>query len=177
MNSIVEEVILVNEHDQVLGRAEKMAAHRNGDLHRAFSIFIFDPTGRLLIQKRAKTKYHSGSLWSNTCCSHPRPDEATDIAAHRRLQEEMGFDCDLKEVFDLVYMAELDNNLIEHEYDHVFIGHFAGQPVVDSREVEDWRWIGMDSLIDHVEAKRDNYSYWLRMFLGKSHQLLKPSRI
>jgi len=173
MSSIVEEVILVDKNDQVLGKAEKIATHVKGDLHRAFSIFIFDRTGRLLIQKRARTKYHSGGLWSNTCCSHPRPEEDTHIAAHRRLKEEMGFDCDLKKVFELVYKAELDNNLIEHEYDHIFIGQFADEPVVDSREVEEFRWIGMDSLIDEVAAKYNNYTYWLRIALGESCQFLK----
>ena len=124
----MEKVILVNEDDQSTGWMEKMEAHRKGVLHRAFSVFIFNDNGEMLIHRRALDKYHSGGLWTNACCSHPREGETTEESAHRRLMEEMGFDCDIQEQFSFIYRAELDNDLIEHELDHVFFGRFNGKP-------------------------------------------------
>jgi isopentenyl-diphosphate delta-isomerase len=118
----IEQVILVNEQDQPVGACEKMSAHEQGLLHRAFSVFIFNSRGRLLLQQRSKGKYHSGGLWTNTCCSHPRPGETTEDAAYRRLQEEMGFQTELFHAFTFTYRAELDKELVEHEIDHVFTG-------------------------------------------------------
>src|SRR5918997_6014944 len=126
-----EEVILVDERDRVLGASGKLRAHREGALHRAFSVFVFDGEGRLLLQKRARGKYHSAGLWSNTACGHPRPGEATREAARRRLREEMGFDCGLREAFQFLYRAELGGALVEHEYDHVLIGAHEGDPSPD----------------------------------------------
>ncbi len=159
----MEEVVLVDENDRPVGRAEKAEAHASAKLHRAFSVFVFDSAGRLLLQKRAKAKYHSGGLWSNTCCSHPRPGEATESAARRRLGEEMGFDCEITKVFDLVYYAELENKLFEHEYDHVFVGRFDGSPVQDTAEVEDWKWTDVRTLAGDLRANPLLYSYWLRV--------------
>jgi isopentenyl-diphosphate delta-isomerase len=157
-----EQVILVDEGDRELGASEKMRAHRDGALHRAFSIFVFDAQGRLLLQKRAREKYHSGGLWSNTCCGHPRPGEPTPEAARRRLREEMNFECELTEVFSFIYRAELDNKLVEHEYDHVLVGRFDGEPSPAAAEVEDWRWVGVAELARDLRANPEGYSYWLR---------------
>src|ERR671913_2483251 len=142
-----EEVILVDEHDRVVGAGEKLRAHREGALHRAFSVFVFDAGGRLLLQKRAREKYHSGGLWSNTACGHPRPGEPTATAARRRLREEMSLDCELREAFEFVYRAELDGALVEHEYDHVFVGTHEGDPAPDPSEVAGWRWVTMGELL------------------------------
>ena len=158
-----EQVILVDEQDRELGAGEKLQAHRDGALHRAFSIFVFDPAGRLLLQKRAAGKYHSGGLWSNTCCGHPRPGEATLAAARRRLREEMNFDCELREAFDFVYRAELGGALVEHEFDHVFVGELAGDPPApEPSEAEDWRWVSMNELREGLREQPARYSYWLK---------------
>ena len=158
-----ERVILVDERDRELGAAEKLSAHRAGALHRAFSVFIFDGRGRLLLQRRARGKYHSGGLWSNTACGHPRPGEATDAAARRRLREEMGLDCELRPAFEFVYRAELGGGLVEHEYDHVFAGASEEEPAPDPSEVEDWRWVSMEELRRGLREEPHRYSYWLKL--------------
>ena len=135
-----EQLVLVNENDQAIGVGEKIHTHVIGALHRAFSVFIFNSTGQLLLQKRSSTKYHSRGLWSNTCCGHPRPGESIVEASQRRLSEEMGFDCDVKEVFEFIYQAKLDNGLYEHEFDHVLVGRFNESPTPNPDEVEDWKW-------------------------------------
>jgi isopentenyl-diphosphate Delta-isomerase len=163
----MEEVVLVDENDRPVGRAEKLEAHSTPKLHRAFSVFVFDSSGRLLLQKRAKAKYHSGGLWSNTCCSHPRPGESVASAARRRLREEMGFDCEVTKVFDLVYYAELDNNLFEYEYDHVFVGRYDGSPGPDAGEVEDWKWVEVEALAEDLRERPRDYSYWLKASFGE----------
>lgn len=161
---MTEQVILVDEQDRELGVVEKMQAHRDGALHRAFSVFVFDPAGRLLLQKRAAGKYHSGGLWSNTCCGHPRPGEATVDAARRRLREEMNFDCDLREAFDFIYRAELEGALVEYEFDHVLIGERAGDPPApDPSEAEDWRWVSMGELRAGLRDDPARYSRWLKL--------------
>src|SRR5690349_17076045 len=129
-----EYLILVDEQDHEIGTEEKLKTHRDAKLHRAFSIFIFNKKGQLLLQRRALSKYHSGGLWTNTCCGHPRPGENIDKAAHRRLQEEMGFDCNMKDVFRFTYKAPLDHGLTEHEVDHVFIGTCDAQPKLNHDE-------------------------------------------
>lgn len=156
-----EQLILVDAQDRELGVKEKLQAHIEGALHRAVSIFVFDAEKRLLLQRRALAKYHSGGLWSNTACGHPRPGETTLEAAHRRLLEEMGFDCELRRAFDFLYRAELENRLVEHEYDHVFVGEFGGEPAPDSAEVEDWRWVSMKQLRRDLSKRPHEYSYWL----------------
>jgi isopentenyl-diphosphate Delta-isomerase len=137
--SQMEEVILVNKSDEVLGYMEKMEAHKRGLLHRAFSVFIFNNNGELLMQKRASDKYHSGGLWTNTCCSHPRKHESLSTAAQRRLKEEMGMEVSLSPKFHFIYKSSLDQGLIEHELDHVFFGNSDQTPVLNKAEAEDWK--------------------------------------
>ncbi|MEM3586652.1 MAG: isopentenyl-diphosphate Delta-isomerase [Candidatus Jordarchaeaceae archaeon] len=167
MNETNEMVILVDEHDREIGVDEKMKTHKDGKLHRAFSIFIFNSRGEMLLQKRAKNKYHSGGLWSNACCSHPRPGEDIKQAAHRRLIEEMGFDCDLKEAFDFIYKANLDHNLTEYEFDHVFIGKYDGKIKMNPNEVEDFKWISIDDLKESVDKHPEKYTVWFRCALNE----------
>jgi len=167
-----EHVVLVDEKGNEIGVAEKMHAHQNGLLHRAFSIFVFDADNRLLLQRRAKHKYHSGGLWANTCCSHPRPGEAVADAAHRRLREEMGFDCPLEEKFSFLYKKAFDNGLTEHEYDHVFVGFYSGEVAPNPAEVEAYRWCSVTDLKDDVARNQTSYVYWLRLIL-KQHDFLQ----
>lgn len=157
-----EKIILVDRDDLELGSIEKMEAHVKGILHRAFSIFIFNKNGEMLLQKRASHKYHSGGLWTNTCCSHPNWGETLKDAVNRRLQEEMGFGCELKEVKSFLYRAELDNNLIEHELDHIFIGHYDGEPVINKSEVEDWKWINIKELKKEILEEPEKFTYWFK---------------
>ena len=163
-----EKVILVDKNDKEIGIGEKMKIHREGKLHRAFSIFVFNSRGELLLQKRAKSKYHSGGLWTNTCCSHPRSGESTERAAHRRLKEEMGFDCELKEIFSFTYKAKLDNDLFENEFDHVFIGNFDDNPLPNPKEVDEWKWVNLEELKRDIKENPTNYSYWLKISIDKT---------
>jgi isopentenyl-diphosphate Delta-isomerase len=158
-----EHVILVDRRDVPLGTRAKQEAHVDGLLHRAFSIFVFDAAGRTLLQRRAITKYHSGGLWSNTCCSHPRPGESTARAAQRRLFEEMGFHCPLEVAFSFVYRADVGGGLMEHEYDHVFIGRFDGSPAPDPAEVDDWRWIEPAALDREARERPDRFTFWFHV--------------
>lgn len=172
-----EQLILVDAHDREVGVGEKLQVHREGALHRAFSVFVFDDAGRLLLQKRASGKYHSGGLWSNTACGHPRPGEATAAAARRRLREEMNFDCELREEFSFLYRAELEGGLVEHEYDHVFAGTYSGRPAPDPAEVEDWEWVTIEELRRAVGREPARYSRWLRIVVEESgwHRLHAPA--
>jgi len=158
-----EHVILVNESDNPVGTQEKMAAHEQANLHRAFSVFIFNAKGEMLLQQRAKDKYHSGGLWTNACCSHPRPGEKTIDAAHRRLQEEMGFDCELEEAFHFIYKTEFDHGLTENELDHVFIGKYEGEIIPNPDEVEDYKWINLKNLKNDLEEKPDIFTSWFKI--------------
>ena len=162
-----EHVILVDRVGREIGTEEKLKAHREGKLHRAFSIFIFNRLGELLLQKRSKTKYHSGGLWTNTCCSHPRLGESDYCAARRRLNEEMGFDCELTELFSFIYHAELENSLFEHELDFVFVGRYDGQPVPNPDEVDDWKWMDVEKLRREVRENPERYTYWFRLILNR----------
>ena len=161
----MERVVLVDEQNREIGAAEKFEAHAAGRLHRAFSVFVFNSEKQLLLQRRAVAKYHSGGLWSNTCCGHPRPAEATEAAARRRLREEMNFDCELRAAFEFIYRAEFENRLIEHEYDEVFVGAFDGVPAPDESEVEGWKWTGLDELRRELRERPAAYTYWLRAAL------------
>ena len=160
-----EQVILVDEHDRALGSGEKLSVHRDGRLHRAVSVFVFDRGGRMLLQRRAAAKYHSPGLWSNTCCGHPRPGEHVEDAAHRRLREEMGFDCRLAPAFDFAYRTALANGLFEHEYDHVFVGQFGGTPTPNPDEVCAWHWVRVDDVVADQQAHPNTYTEWFKIVL------------
>lgn len=162
-----DRVVLVDEADRELGTFDKIEAHRAGMLHRALSVIVARADGSLLLQKRAAAKYHSGGLWTNTCCSHPRPGEAVDIAAARRLEEEMGIACPLTPLFTVHYRADVSNGLIENELVHVFGGRFEGEPNPDPGEVEDWRWLSPRQIRDDVDTQPDRYSIWFRKYLSE----------
>jgi isopentenyl-diphosphate delta-isomerase len=162
---MADEVILVNQGNEPIGVGEKIEAHLTGALHRAFSIFIFNSSGELLLQQRAKTKYHSKSLWSNTCCGHPKPGETINEAAHRRLVEEMGFDCELRDVFHFLYKAKIDNRFFEHEYDHVLTGLFDDKPILNTSEAEEWMYVDLPTLRRNIQKRPRDYTYWLRFLL------------
>jgi isopentenyl-diphosphate delta-isomerase len=164
---VSDDVVLVDENDRRLGVAEKLSAHLNGGrLHRAISIFVFNSAGQIMLQQRADGKYHSASLWSNTCCSHPRDGEAILDAAHRRLREEMGFDCHLKEAFTLIYKLVVGNGFTEHELNHVLFGIYNGQPKLNPEEAKSWKWIWVEALATDVKRNGEAYSEWLKLLLG-----------
>jgi isopentenyl-diphosphate Delta-isomerase len=162
-----KDIILVSENDTPVGESNKDEAHEKGFLHRAFSVFILNKNGELLLQKRASKKYHSAGLWTNACCSHPKPGETTADAAHRRLQEEMGFDCDLEEIFNFVYRAEFENNLIEHEFDHVYLGYYDGKISPEINEVADYKWISLATLEKDIQNNPKLYTAWLKVCFDK----------
>jgi len=163
----MEKIILVDKDDRQVGTGEKMAVHREGKLHRAFSIFVFNSKGELMLQRRAKSKYHSGGLWTNTVCSHPREGEGLEEAAHRRLKEEMGFDCPLEEAFSFIYRVAFKNGLTENELDHVFVGRYDGEPVPDPQEADGWKWIPLEELKKDIVKNPEKYTYWLRLALDR----------
>jgi isopentenyl-diphosphate delta-isomerase len=158
-----EEVILVNESDQPLGTMEKMEAHRQGLLHRAFSVFIFDSNGKMLLQQRAPGKYHSAGLWTNACCSHPRPGEDILIAACRRLREELGFTTELIKLFEFTYRSEYDNGLTEFEFDHVFVGSHDQGIFPDSAEVNDYRYSTIDEIRAGLKSEPEKFTSWFHL--------------
>lgn len=158
-----EEVVLVDIFDNELGVMEKIEAHEKGALHRAFSIFIFNSKGEVLLQKRAKSKYHCGELWSNTCCSHPRKNESLDDATARRLYEEMGMKVELLPSFSFIYKAELDHNLTEHELDHVYIGYSNDIPLYNTDEVEGYCYLSPEDLLLGFEKHPEEYTPWLKI--------------
>jgi isopentenyl-diphosphate delta-isomerase len=166
----MEQVVLVNEHDEELGLMEKMEAHEKALLHRAFSVFIFNQSGELLLQQRALDKYHSGGLWTNTCCSHPRPNESVADAASRRLKEEMGFEVPLEKVFDFIYQASFDNGLTEHEFDHVFVGYYDGPMQVNPAEVNDYVYRSMGSIQLSLEMHDGLFTAWFEIIFPKMMQ-------
>ena len=161
-------VLLVDGNDRVIGTEEKIKAHQDGGkLHRAFSIFVFNNKGEMLLQKRAKSKYHFGGLWTNACCSHPKPEEPMEKTIHKKLKQEMGFDTKLKEIFTFTYRAESENGLTEHELDHVFVGSFDGNPKPNPEEADEWKWVKTDELQKDVRKNPEKYSPWFRTALGK----------
>ena len=161
----MEEVILVDEHDREVGTMEKLEAHQKGLLHRAFSILVFNSKGELMLQQRAIHKYHSGGLWTNTCCSHPRPGETAIDAGKRKLIQEMGFDCELTYSHKFIYKVELDNNLIEHEWDHVLVGYYNNKPEINTSEAMNWKFIALDALQKDVVENPQHYTQWFKMIL------------
>lgn len=162
-----EYIIVVDEYDNVIEPIEKIDAHRKGVLHRAFSIFIFNSNNQLLLQKRNQSKYHSGGLWTNSCCGHPKYNEILEDAVHRRLKEEMGFNCELTEKLSFIYKANLENNLIENEFDHVFIGKYDGEIVPNVDEVEDFKWINIDEVKLDVVNNPHKYTYWFKYIIDR----------
>jgi isopentenyl-diphosphate delta-isomerase len=168
-----EKVILVDKNDNQVGLMPKLEAHEKGILHRAFSIFIFNSKYELLLQKRASSKYHSGGLWTNTCCSHPREGEDTLDAANRRLDEEMGIKTSLRKVYDFIYKAELDNQLTEHEFDHVFYGVCDNNPILNKDEAEDFKWVDMETLNNDIIKNEDNYTVWFKIAFEYFYNYLK----
>jgi len=173
----INEVILVDERDIAIGVMEKMEAHRKGALHRAFSIFLFNGKGEMLLQRRALSKYHSPGLWTNTCCSHPMQGESVEVAANRRLSEEMGMSCTMNKAFDFIYKAELENDLIEHEFDHVFFGTTNEPPVINPEEVSEWKWIPVYDVYIDVQLNPARYTEWFKIALPEvmAHVKLKLS--
>ena len=160
-----ERVILVDEQDKEVGTMEKIEAHEKALLHRAFSIFVFNDAGQMMLQRRALSKYHSPGLWTNTCCSHPRPGESLEEATRRRIVEEMGFECEMYEVFSFIYKAAFDHGLTEHELDHVFMGIHNDDPLINPEEAEEWKWIDVDDLLADMKESPDNYTVWFKIAL------------
>lgn len=164
-----DQVVLVDSSDQVVGTMEKFEAHRLGVLHRAISVFLFNSKGEWLLQQRADDKYHSQSLWSNACCTHPFPDEDNLTAAHRRLEEEMGLRCSLMDVFHFIYKAALDNELTEHELDHVFMGVCDVPPTLNPAEVMDYRYVTYKDLKAELSAQPEKFTVWFRKIVEPVH--------
>ena len=166
---MAEQVVLVDEKNQEIGVMEKLEAHLNGGhLHRAFSVFIFNKKNELLLQRRDIKKYHSGGLWTNTVCSHPRPNETYEDAVHRRMHEEMGFDCEVKKIGCFVYKASFDNGLTEFEYDCIFVGKWNGIPHPNPQEIMDYKWISIEELKKDIQSNPQKYTAWLPLALEKN---------
>ena len=156
----MEKVILVNEFDEESGTMEKMEAHRKGVLHRAFSIFIFNNKNEMLLQQRSANKYHSGGLWTNACCSHPKPGESTEAAAKRRLKEELGFETPLEKIFDFTYKASFENGLTEYEFDHVFAGTYNDEINFNKHEVQDICFRSMSEIESAMQTHPGKFTAW-----------------
>ncbi|PSN82358.1 isopentenyl-diphosphate delta-isomerase [Candidatus Marsarchaeota G2 archaeon ECH_B_SAG-F08] len=160
-------VVLVDENDREIGVLEKHEAHRRGRLHRAFSVFIFNSRGETLLQKRAQDKYHSGGLWTNACDGHPRPGEGVIQAALRRLKDELGFECELKEVGQMIYKEPVSNGMTEHEFLHVLVGLYDGEVKPDPNEAAEVKWISLEELRKEVNKNPENYAVWTRLVLQR----------
>ena len=172
-----EHVVLVNEQDEVLGTMPKMEAHEKGVLHRAFSVFILNKNGEIMLQQRAGHKYHSPLLWTNTCCSHQRQGESNIDAGKRRLREEMGFSTELKELFSFIYMAPFDNGLTEHELDHVMIGYYDDPPVLNPEEVADWAWEKPASIKEDMSKNPDRYTAWFKIIFDRFYEHILKNQL
>ena len=168
-----EQVILVDEQDNPIGLMPKLEAHQKALLHRAFSVFILNAKGELMLQQRAKHKYHSPGLWTNTCCSHQRDGETNIQAGKRRLQEEMGFSTELKEVTSFIYKAPFDNGLTEHEFDHVLLGYYEDDPVINLDEVSSWKWMSLEEVKYDIDQNPDRYTIWFVIIFAKFYNDLK----
>lgn len=162
-----EQVILVNEHDEKVGLMEKIEAHKKALLHRAFSVFVLNDKNEIMLQQRALSKYHSPGLWTNTCCSHQRDGETNIEAGKRRLMEEMGFTTDLKELFHFIYIAPFDNGLTEHELDHVMIGQYNDDPVINPEEVASFKWMKADEIKSDIESHPEQYTEWFKIIFDE----------
>lgn len=169
----LQEVILVDEADRERGRAEKLVAHREGLLHRAFSVFVVDPAGRILLQRRALGKYHSGGLWANACCGHPRPGEGVAQAAARRLGEELGLACGLEEVGRVLYRVETPEGLVEHELNRVYLGSHQGEVQADPAEIMEVRWAELGELEAELRKRPSHFAAWLPIVLGTAREAIR----
>lgn len=163
----MEEVVLVNEKDEAIGHMEKMEAHEKGLLHRAISVFIFNDKGEMLLQKRASHKYHSAGLWTNTCCSHPRPGESTQDAAQRRLMEEMGITATLLPKGHFIYKTEFGNGLTEYELDHLFVGNYNSNPVINHEEASEYCWKSVNEIKAHIQSSPGAYTTWFKIAIER----------
>ena len=172
-----EKVVLVDKDDNQIGLMPKMEAHLKGKLHRAFSIIIFNSDRKILLQKRASTKYHTPNLWSNTCCSHQREDEDNIDAGKRRLNEEMGFVTNLYNFSSFIYRVEFSNGLIEHENDHIMLGIFDGVPKPNPNEVDEWKWIDIDILVEDMQINPDHYTAWFMIIMNNYYESLKKWKL
>jgi len=170
-----EHVILVNEQDKQIGLMPKLEAHQKALLHRAFSVFIFNDKNELMLQQRALDKYHSPGLWTNTCCSHQRDGETNIEAGKRRLQEEMGFVVDLQESISFMYKAPFDNGLTEHEYDHVLLGKYNNEPVINTSEAASWKWMLIEEVKDDIAIHPELYTEWFKVIFDKFYENLNIS--
>lgn len=171
------EVILVDEQDNAIGTMDKLKAHEQGLLHRAFSVFIINSKGEMLLHQRAQDKYHSGGLWTNACCSHPMPEETIVDAAKRRLMEEMGIVTEVKPHFSFIYKVELDNNLTEHELDHVLIGIYDGEVKPNEEEVMAYKWASADWVAMDIVYNPNDYTAWFKMLVEKVNKIVKSQAI
>jgi len=167
-----EKVILVNENDEQIGLMPKLEAHQKAVLHRAFSVFILNSKQELMLQQRAMHKYHSPGLWTNTCCSHQRDGESNIEAGKRRLSEEMGFTTDLQESVSFIYKAPFDNGLTEHEFDHVLLGNYEEDPVINPEEVADWKWMPIEKVKEDIQQKPELYTAWFQIIFEKFYSHL-----
>lgn len=172
-----EEVILVNEFDEQIGLMPKLEAHQKAILHRAFSVFILNENNEIMLQQRAHQKYHSPLLWTNTCCSHQRNGETNIEAGSRRLFEEMGFKVELKELFHFIYKAPFDNGLTEHELDHVMIGYFNGNPVINHDEVEDWKWMKIQDVKEDMVQNPEIYTVWFKIIFDEFYHYIEDHQL
>ena len=162
-----ENVVLVDRNDNPIGLMPKLEAHEKGVLHRAFSVFILNQKGQLMLQRRALDKYHSPGLWTNTCCSHPRESEGNIEAGVRRLKEEMGFTTPLKPMFSFIYKSKFDNGLTEHEFDHVLLGYYDKQPLINTIEVSEWKWMSLDKIILEIKNKPEDFTVWFKIIFER----------
>jgi isopentenyl-diphosphate delta-isomerase len=172
---VEEQVILVNEHDEQIGLMPKMEAHEKAVLHRAFSVFVFNTKNELMLQQRAAHKYHSPLLWTNTCCSHQRDGESNTEAGTRRLKEEMGFTTDLKETTSFIYKAPFDNGLTEHELDHIMLGYYENEPIINKQEVEDWKWMPLEDVKHDINVHPEQYTAWFKIIFEKFYNYINTN--
>ena len=171
-----EQVILVDEQDNPIGLMPKMEAHEKAQLHRAFSVFVFNNKNELMLQQRAHSKYHSPLLWTNTCCSHQRDGEDNISAGKRRLQEEMGFSCELQEVFSFIYKAPFDNGLTEHELDHVMIGYYNDAPKINPDEVANWKWMLPSAIQNEISEHPEAFTAWFKIIFERFYDFLTQEK-
>ena len=172
-----EQVILVNENDEPIGLMNKMEAHEKAVLHRAFSVFVLNDNNEVMLQQRAHHKYHSPLLWTNTCCSHQRAGETNIEAGKRRLFEEMGFEVELKELFHFIYKAPFDNGLTEHELDHVMIGYYNGEPIINDDEVESWKWMKIEEIKDDMIQNPAIYTVWFKIIFDQFYHYIEDNTL